>query len=90
MAERLTVGLLLLPQDHPHVSVGADLRQEEQGVLQLLLALPPLLLAGKGSVLPLIVQEAVEQVLVLEAQLLVHCGTTTASAPAPERKKKRL
>lgn len=60
--------------------IGANLGQEEQGVLQLLLALPPLRLARTQSILLLIVQEAVEQILVLEAQLLVHCVTMIASA----------
>lgn len=60
--------------------IRANLGQEEQGVLQLLLALLPLLLARKQSVRLLIVQEAVEEVFVLEAQLLVHCVTMIASA----------
>lgn len=64
---------VLFPQDHPHVGVRPDLREEQQGVLQLLLALLPLLLAGRRGVLPLVLQEAVEEVLVLEALLLVHC-----------------
>lgn len=70
---------ILLPQDHPHVGIRSNLREEEQCVLQFLLALLPLLLTGKRGVLLLIIQEAVEKILVLEAQLLVHCITTTQS-----------
>lgn len=58
------------------MGVRSDLREEEQSVLQLLLALLPLLLGGHRSVLLLVIQEAVEEVLVLEAQLLVHWVTT--------------
>lgn len=58
------------------MGVRSNLREEEQSVLQLLLALLPLLLGGHRSVLLLVIQEAVEEVLVLEAQLLVHWVTT--------------
>lgn len=74
--ERCSI-VALFPQNHPHVCVRSDLREEEQGVLQLLLALLPLRLARQRSILLLVIQEAVEKVLVLEAQLLVHCVTTT-------------
>lgn len=60
------------------MGIRSDLREEQQGVLQLLLALLPLLLAGRRSVLPLVLQEAIEEVLVLEALLLVHCGAHSA------------
>lgn len=67
--------VLLFPQNHPHVSIRSNLWQEEQSVLQLLLALLPLRLTGQKGVVLFVFQEAVEEVFVLETLLLIHCLT---------------
>lgn len=60
------------PEDHPQQGIRANLSEEEDGLRQLFLTLPFLLLTRQWSVLLLIIKETVEQVLVLETQLLVH------------------
>lgn len=60
------------PEDHAQQSVRANLSEEEDGLWQLFLTLPLLLLTRQRCVLLLIIKKTIEQVLVLETQLLVH------------------
>lgn len=59
-------------EDHSHVGVGAHLRQQQHGVLQLLITLLFLLLSRQRGILMLVIQKSIKQIFVLEMVLLVH------------------
>lgn len=54
------------------MGVRSDLREEEEGVLQLLVALFLFVFVGERGVLHFVLQEAIENIFILETQLLIH------------------
>jgi len=67
------VGHSRFPEDHSHVCVRADLREEEEGLLQLFLSFTFLVVARQHSILFLVIKETIKKVLILKAELMVNC-----------------
>lgn len=60
------------PEDHSQQCIRANLGEEKNGLRQLLLTLPFLLLTRQRRVFIIIIKKTIKEVLVLETQLLVH------------------
>lgn len=61
-------------EDHPHVCIRADLREEEECLLQFLLSFTLLVVARQHAILLLIIEETIKEVLILKVQLVVDCS----------------
>jgi len=55
------------------VCVRADLREEEEGLLQLFFSFTFLVVARQHRILFLVIKETIKKVLILKAEFVVNC-----------------